>query len=151
MSCLGREFFERNPGLYFYNKTRADAIPLVFQPEIGRCVQAPPTLPPPSSHLLALAMTNSAGLSLRPPHPIARYLGRRPRSTRLLVHCSSSSPEYESLARFLSPPVLEQFPGPNASAPVNPVWAFHRYESLTDGKGANHLYTYGKPEVHTHA
>eukprot|EP00959_Pyramimonas_sp_CCMP1952_P257921 5390179-Pyramimonas_sp.AAC.1 len=30
-----RQFYERNPGLYFKNGTRAGTLPVSFQPEIG--------------------------------------------------------------------------------------------------------------------
>lgn len=69
VSCLGREFFERNPGLYFYNKTRADAIPLVFQPEIGRCVQAPPIHHPTPVFTRACPYHDELGRAVAAPSP----------------------------------------------------------------------------------
>ena len=94
-----RRFFERNPGL-FYNGTRADNVPVAFQPELG----------------------------------------------------STSCPEYESLARFMSPAALADFPSEGARPfSVNPVWVFHKYLPFTDnepmpkGPGVDHLYAYGAP------
>lgn len=74
------EYFTRNPGLTYPNKTRMDNIAVSFQPEIG----------------------------------------------------SVSSPVVESLRRFMSPAVLDDFPSslgtPTVNATSHPVWAWHNYE-----------------------
>ena len=57
---------------------------------------------------------------------------------------SSSTPEYESLARFMSPGVLAQTPLENCSyAAAPPVWRAHNFLPYVDNEGVDHIYAYG--------
>ncbi len=59
---------------------------------------------------------------------------------------SVTTPEYESMRRFLSPAVLEAVPPKGAGmADVHPVWAYHAYIPMTDANGTDHVYCYGAP------
>lgn len=59
---------------------------------------------------------------------------------------SVSSPEVESMARFLSPPQLASLPPAGAGgANVSAVWQYHRYIPFTDAAGCDHVYAYGAP------
>ena len=57
---------------------------------------------------------------------------------------NTAHPDFESLARFLSPAVRERVPPPLAGTKgggaVDPVWGFHNYLPMTDGLGRDHLY-----------
>ena len=58
---------------------------------------------------------------------------------------NTAHPDFESLARFLSPAVRERLPlrgagTKGAAAPVDAVWAVHNYLPMTDGLGHDHLY-----------
>lgn len=52
---------------------------------------------------------------------------------------NTAHPEYETLARFLSPPIREAVPSRNAKV-VHPVWTFHTYLPFVDGEGVDHVY-----------
>jgi mannosylglycoprotein endo-beta-mannosidase len=60
---------------------------------------------------------------------------------------SISNPVYESMARFLTTPTLEDIPRENATSGdiVNSVWQYHTYLPFTDSSGADFLYAYGAP------
>jgi hypothetical protein len=59
---------------------------------------------------------------------------------------SVCAPPVDSLARFLTPPSLASFPVFNASwTQVHPAWKFYTYESYTDSRGTDRLYSYGQP------
>lgn len=61
---------------------------------------------------------------------------------------SMSNPEYESMARFLTPGPLAQFPPANASysSPgVHDTWRYHAYLPFSDDAGWDHVYAYGAP------
>ena len=59
---------------------------------------------------------------------------------------SVCAPPVDSLARFLTPPALASFPVFNASwTQVHPAWKFYTYESYTDSRGTDRLYSYGQP------
>lgn len=59
---------------------------------------------------------------------------------------SASSPEYESVCRFFTEEVREDFPDPNAQYnQVNTNWYFHKYIPFTNAENIDTLYAYGTP------
>ena len=56
---------------------------------------------------------------------------------------SSATPEFESLARFLSPSVREAMPGPRGlQGRAGAVWGFHAFEGWGDDVGGNQLFQF---------
>ena len=103
---------------------------------------------------LALAPTDGPYGVLEPRSFHVRNPGKRNTSLAVAFQPeigSSATPEFESLARFLSPSVREAMPGPRGllqggpgagAAGTDAVWGFHVFEGWGDDEGGNQLFQF---------